>query len=59
MYIKIPNFNSGTTIMYAHGTSVLNVETNLDELERAMTVNTSKVAWYFEANNLYTTSLLK
>lgn len=57
MYIEIQKLNSGI-IMYGYDTSVLSVETNLNELERAITVNIGQVAWYFEANNLYTTNLL-
>jgi hypothetical protein len=44
MYIEIPKLNSGMTIVYADDTFVLNVEMNLNELERAMTVNVGKVA---------------
>jgi hypothetical protein len=38
MYIEIQKLNSGI-IMYGYDTSVLSVETNLNELERAITVN--------------------
>jgi hypothetical protein len=44
--------------MYADDTSVLNVGMNLEELEKATTVNIGKVTWYFEVNNLCT-NLLK
>jgi hypothetical protein len=37
------------TITYADDNSFLKVEMNLNELERAMTVNIGQVAWYFEA----------
>jgi hypothetical protein len=43
MYIEILKLNSGITIMYADDTSVLSVETNLNEFDRAMTVNVGKV----------------
>jgi hypothetical protein len=55
---EIPKLNGGKTIMYADDSSVLNVGMNLEELEKATTVNMGKVTWYFEVNNLCT-NLLK
>jgi hypothetical protein len=46
----MPTFRRGRANMYAHDTSILNVETNLKMLETA----TSKVIQYFESTNFYT-----
>jgi hypothetical protein len=44
--------------MYGDDTTVLNVGMNLEEFEKATTVNIGKVTRYFEVNNLCT-NLLK
>jgi hypothetical protein len=55
--LSIPKLNRGATIMHTDATSVLNVGMNLEDLEKAMTVNIGKVTWYFEVNSLYTNFL--
>jgi hypothetical protein len=54
MYIEFPKLNTCMTTMYTDDTSILNVETNLDELERAMTVNTGKICCYFKEEAICT-----
>jgi hypothetical protein len=46
--------NRGRTIMYADDTTILNVGKYLEELETAISTNTSRVIHYFESNNSYT-----
>jgi hypothetical protein len=43
--------NRGRVIMYAGDTSILNLGTNLEELETATCTNTSQIIQYFESNN--------